>query len=558
MMKKLFMVFLTCLFCTPLFGVTFGFTNRDNGFVLPVSASFTMQMYQASAVTTIADGDNNVLFTLTDAGTTGNANFTGTLQTTGIGVGTAPVTTAAIRATLTPTADASARGLFVNLYPNATATSKTFYGGYFGNTPSGGTYTSCIFNGVSTWVGGGSATVTMPEVNAIYGGFDNTNANQTVTTAFLLRGNILTDVSPGTVTNLYGLYVPSITAGASTNYAIYTNGGAVRFGDDTTMIGDLAVDGGDITSSATTLILNPSGNGALTIADTYCNISNTTGAVSAVAVQAGTTGGATKFLGQLKNDAGTTKHYGGIEIKSPTITAGAEVGRIDIDLMGGATPGTMEYAAIRLQSTCLSTTKPLRVDGGYIGLTADTDLIALAANTVTVAGSIVVGASATVAGDVTHHHGGASYFYVPSSATNYFKVSSTSPGGNERLVITDATDEWVFDKANNTFASPGPIYCVGRWYSTSYAAFTANDTTPAVNGGNYFSVPDTWTAGNNITGFDNAVGCQLLVIVGGDSDCVVVDGGHLLLNGNWTAAAGATLTLLYDGSDFRELSRSTS
>lgn len=40
----------------------------------------------------------------------------------------------------------------------------------------------------------------------------------------------------GTVTNAYGLYVENIT-GASNNYAIYTNSGLVRFGDDVQMTG---------------------------------------------------------------------------------------------------------------------------------------------------------------------------------------------------------------------------------------------------------------------------------------------------------------------------------
>lgn len=175
-------------------------------------------------------GDPDLLGLASDAVT-----VNGTAQITDrIGVGTAPVSGSAIRATITPTADANALGLFFSCYPNATATSRTFYGGYFGLYPSGGSYTSCTFNGLSAWVGGGSATVTMPEVNAVYAGLDNTNVNQTITTAYLFRGNVSTDASPGTVTNLYGLYLPDITAGSTINYAIYTNAGSVRFGGTVT------------------------------------------------------------------------------------------------------------------------------------------------------------------------------------------------------------------------------------------------------------------------------------------------------------------------------------
>lgn len=96
----------------------------------------------------------------------------------------------------------------------------------------------------------------------------------------------------------------------------------------------------------------------------------------------------------------------------------------------------------------------------------------------------------------------------------------------------------------------------GRLILNTITAFTADDTTPAVNQGSVFTVPGTWTAGHDITMFDSGATGQLVVILGGDSDCNVVDGGHLKLAGNWSAAAGATLTLLFDGTDWYELCRS--
>jgi hypothetical protein len=86
--------------------------------------------------------------------------------------------------------------------------------------------------------------------------------------------------------------------------------------------------------------------------------------------------------------------------------------------------------------------------------------------------------------------------------------------------------------------------------------FTANDTTPTVAAGNLFKVPGTWTAGNNITAFDNGLAGQEIVIIGGDSDCIVVDGAYLVLAGNWTASAGDTLRLTYDGTYWNEECRS--
>jgi hypothetical protein len=96
---------------------------------------------------------------------------------------------------------------------------------------------------------------------------------------------------------------------------------------------------------------------------------------------------------------------------------------------------------------------------------------------------------------------------------------------------------------------------VGSQFSSTIATFTANDTTPSVLGGLLFRVPGTWTAGNNITMFDNADAGQQIVVIGGDTDCVVVDGGHLKLAGNWTATSGKTLSLVFDGTDWYETAR---
>ena len=47
----------------------------------------------------------------------------------------------------------------------------------------------------------------------------------------------------GDTTNLYGLYMENIDKGTSLNYAIYTNTGKVRFGDDVETTGTLKVGG---------------------------------------------------------------------------------------------------------------------------------------------------------------------------------------------------------------------------------------------------------------------------------------------------------------------------
>jgi len=86
--------------------------------------------------------------------------------------------------------------------------------------------------------------------------------------------------------------------------------------------------------------------------------------------------------------------------------------------------------------------------------------------------------------------------------------------------------------------------------------FTANDTSPSVANGNVFKIPATWTTGNSITALDDGITGQRITVIGGDADCVFVDGGALKLAGNWTAVANYTLELLYDGSNWYELGRS--
>jgi len=145
---------------------------------------------------------------------------------------------------------------------------------------------------------------------------------------------------------------------------------------------------------------------------------------------------------------------------------------------------------------------------------------------------------------------------APSSGNGGILADVTTPTGSEwasfaifRNTKTTGPRQFTIYKGDatstqkfNVNAETGAVTLFGPLKS-AVVTFTANDTTPSVAGGNTFIVPGTWTAGNNITMFDDGQTGQTIRILGGDSDCVVVDGGNLKLAGNWTAAAGATLTL---------------
>jgi hypothetical protein len=102
----------------------------------------------------------------------------------------------------------------------------------------------------------------------------------------------------------------------------------------------------------------------------------------------------------------------------------------------------------------------------------------------------------------------------------------------------------------------GALTVPGRIVGTTITTFTADDTSPSVASGNVFKVPDTWTAGNSITAFDAGAVGQQIVVIGGDSDCAVLAGAHMKIAATWTASPGDTLCLVYDGTDWFEISRS--
>jgi hypothetical protein len=88
---------------------------------------------------------------------------------------------------------------------------------------------------------------------------------QTNTTGILIAPPI--KGAGSTITNLYGLYIDNQSAGGTLNYAIYTNDGAVRLGDDVTVTGKV-----DITKAGMGLQVNWTDSAA-----DWCTLWNTDG-----------------------------------------------------------------------------------------------------------------------------------------------------------------------------------------------------------------------------------------------------------------------------------------
>jgi hypothetical protein len=136
-------------------------------------------------------------------------------------------------------------------------------------------------------------------------------------------------------------------------------------GVDLALSGDLAVNGGDITSSAAAINITPTGDGRILISADGANFYSTYGNFANNAEQAASTSLSTAsyFRFRRKNAAGNQIAFGTIYAWSPTTTTGGEIGRIQFGLMGGVTPGTNELDAIVLSNTLLSTTKPFTAAG---------------------------------------------------------------------------------------------------------------------------------------------------------------------------------------------------
>jgi hypothetical protein len=122
--------------------------------------------------------------------------------------------------------NSSANGIYSGVRGQAT------YAGAGGLERLLGVYGSALYEGANI----GSITSAV----GVYATVDNTSSG-VITNAYNIFARTVKDTGAGSNTNVYGLYVESQTTGTTSNYAIYTNTGAVRFGDNVTVVGDVSV-----------------------------------------------------------------------------------------------------------------------------------------------------------------------------------------------------------------------------------------------------------------------------------------------------------------------------
>jgi hypothetical protein len=83
--------------------------------------------------------------------------------------------------------------------------------------------------------------------------------------------------------------------------------------------------------------------------------------------------------------------------------------------------------------------------------------------------------------------------------------------------------------------------------------FTANDVSPDVSGGNVF---DTANTSVTITTFDGGTAGQVIYIIFHDAATTIDESGNILLSAAFTSTLNDTISFVFDGSNWYELSRS--
>jgi hypothetical protein len=128
--------------------------------------------------------------------------------------------------------------------------------------------------------------------------------------------------------------------------------------------------------------------------------------------------------------------------------------------------------------------------------------------------------------------------------------------------VSDAITVWSGSINGTPIGASAPstarfsgLTVAGVMTDTTITTWPADTPSPSVASGNVFRIPDTWTAGNNITGLSGGVTGQRILILGGDCDCVIQDSGVFKLAGNWMGCAPDALELFYDGSVWTEIAR---
>jgi len=122
------------------------------------------------------------------------------------------------------------------VYHRGTSTCSSLYG-FIARAGGGVVGSGTITNAYGASIGLDTVGGTITNFYAIAGGVTGNFSNTAITNYYGAHIRNATPGSGGAITNNYGLYISSITSGGTLNYAIYTNDGLSRLGDQLSIVG---------------------------------------------------------------------------------------------------------------------------------------------------------------------------------------------------------------------------------------------------------------------------------------------------------------------------------
>jgi len=141
---------------------------------------------------------------------------------------------------------------------------------------------------------------------------------------------------------------------------------------------------------------------------------------------------------------------------------------------------------------------------------------------------------------------------VPEDATN-LSLQLRSNG------TTYFSEPILVEGVHLPYPNPRPLNdgyarMAGPFIGSPFATFADGETTPDVSDGNHYKTANTLAT--TITDFTSGAAGQEITIVFGDANTTVSDAGNIKLSGAFTSTANDTLKILYDGTNWFEISRS--
>lgn len=186
----------------------------------------------------------------------------------------------------------------------------------------------------------------------------------------------------------------------------------------------------------------------------------------------------------------------------------------------------------------------ITIDGTATGTMDGNKIIGNVVRNCTSHGVIVNGVGSTITktsiiGNTIHNNAGTGLYIFGANAIN-----------------TKASGNVVYSNGTNLDLS-GSVNTDGLPDFASYVTFTDGDATPTVSGNGRFKTGNSMPT--SVTDLDDGLSGQSVTIVCGDGNTTFVDGGNLILAGDFVCTISSTITLIQNsnGSEWFEISRSS-